>query len=281
MNAIQIPKVSSHDGLTLPTIGFGTYKLRGNAGADAIARAISNGYSLLDSAFNYENEGTIGQGIRAAGRERSGITVTSKLPGRHHDYDDALATIEESVFRTGLGHIDLYLIHWPNPKVDKYVEAWKALIAAKERGIIRAIGVSNFLPEHIERLESETGVLPAVNQIELHPYFPQVEAVDYHRSRGIITQGWSPIGRGNEVLTEPVVTELATKYGVDAAGIVLAWHVARRVVALPKAGSDEHQISNLNAATIALTNDEVDAITALGKPDGRNKGQDPATYEEF
>lgn len=281
MNAIQIPKVTSHDGLTLPTIGLGTYKLKGNAGADAIARAIGNGYSLLDSAFNYENEGTIGQGIRAAGRERSGITVTSKLPGRHHDYEEALATIEESVFRTGLGHIDLYLIHWPNPKVDKYVEAWKALIAAKERGIIRAIGVSNFLPEHIDRLESETGVLPAVNQIELHPYFPQVEAVEFHRSRGIITQAWSPIGRGNEVLTEPVVAELAAKYGVDAAGIVLAWHVARRVVALPKAGSDEHQISNLNAATIALKNDEVDAITALGKPDGRNKGQDPATYEEF
>lgn len=281
MNAIQIPKVTSHDGLTLPTIGFGTYKLKGNTGADAVARAIGNGYSLLDSAFNYENEGTVGQGIRAAGRERSGITVTSKLPGRHHDYEEALAAIEESVYRTGLGHIDLYLIHWPNPKVDKYVEAWKALIAAKERGIIRAIGVSNFLPEHIDRLESETGVLPAINQIELHPYFPQVEAVEYHRSRGIITQAWSPIGRGNDVLDEPVVTELATKYGVDAAGIVLAWHVARRVVALPKAGSDEHQISNLNAATISLKNDEVDAITALGRADGRNKGQDPATYEEF
>lgn len=281
MDSVQRPKVTSHDGLTLPTIGFGTYKLKGNAGVDAIARAIGNGYSLIDSAFNYENEGTVGQAIRAAGRERSGITVTSKLPGRHHEFADAIPTIEESVARTGLGHIDLYLIHWPNPKTDKYVEAWKALIEAKERGIIRAIGVSNFLPEHLERLEAETGVLPSVNQIELHPYFPQVEAVEYHRSRGIITQAWSPIGRGNEILTELVVTELATKYGVDAAAIVLAWHVARRVVALPKAGSDEHQVSNLNAGSIALKNEEVEAITALGKPDGRNKGQDPATYEEF
>lgn len=276
-----VPTVLAHDGLELPAIGFGTYKLKGREGADAIARAIGNGYALLDSAFNYENEGTVGQAVRAAGRERSGLTITSKLPGRRHGYDEALETIEESVFRSGIGYIDLYLIHWPNPRVDRYVEAWRALVEAKERGLVRAIGVSNFLPEHLERLERETGVLPSVNQIELHPHFPQDEAVAYHRERGIITEAWSPIGRGNEILSEPVIGEIAEKYGKDPAAIVLAWNVARKVVPLPKATSDGHQLSNLAAGSIRLSADEIDAITALGRPDGRIKDQDPATYEEF
>ncbi|WP_333617728.1 aldo/keto reductase [Dietzia sp.] len=276
-----IPKVHSHDGLELPAIGFGTYKLKGREGTDAIARAIGNGYSLLDSAFNYENEGTVGQAVRAAGRERAGLTITSKLPGRHHEYAAAMQTIEESVFRTGIGYIDLYLVHWPNPKQGKFVDAWRALIDARERGLVGAIGVSNFLPEHIETLERETGVRPAVNQIELHPHFPQEDMVAFHRENGIITQAWSPIGRANEILSEPVIGEIAEKKGKDPAAIVLAWDVARRVVPLPKASSDEHQLSNLAAGSIELSDDEIAAITALGRLDGRIKGQDPETYEEF
>lgn len=280
-HAGAVPDVEAYDGFAIPAIGFGTYKLKGAAGADVVARAVGNGYRLLDSAFNYENEGSVGRGVHASNLDRAALMVSSKLPGRHHDYDEAIETIEESVFRTGLGYLDLYLIHWPNPQVDKYVDAWRALIDARSRGLIKAIGVSNFLPEHLERLERETGVLPVVNQIELHPFFPQAEAVAYHHERGIITQAWSPIGRGNSITQQPVIREIAAAHGIDPAAAVLAWDVARGVVPLPKASSDAHQQGNLAAAHVRLSDDEVAAITALGRADGRIADQDPATYQEF
>lgn len=207
--------------------------------------------------------------------------MTSKLPGRHHEHDAALRTIEESVYRTGLDAIDLYLIHWPNPITDRYVEAWGALLEARERGLVRQVGVSNFLPEHIERLERETGVLPVVNQIEVHPFFPQQEALDYHRERGIITEAWSPVGRGREPMHAEAVAEIAAARGISPVQAILAWHVARGVVPLPKSQNPDRQRENLAAAEIRLSDAEIDAITALGRPDGRLAGQDPAVYEEF
>lgn len=272
---------TAHDGLTLPAIGFGTYKLKGSDGADVIARAIDTGYTLLDSAFNYENEGTLGQGIARSGVDRDRLIVTSKLPGRHQKHDEAIATIEESVYRTGLDHLDLYLIHWPNPKQGLYVEAWTALIEAKKRGLVRAIGVCNFLPEHLEKLQSETGVLPEVNQIELHPYFPQIEQVAFDAAHGIITEAWSPLGRGSDLLSNPVLAPIAAAHDATPGQIVLAWDLARGVVPIPKASSPERQTGNLAAAEITLTPEEVEVITALGRPDGRLADQDPATYEEF
>ncbi|WP_448256911.1 aldo/keto reductase [Microbacterium aurum] len=272
---------TAHDGLTLPAIGFGTYKLNGSEGADTIARAVDTGYTLLDSAFNYENEGAVGQGVRRSGVDRGQLIVTSKLPGRHQKYDEAITTIQESVYRTGLDHLDLYLIHWPNPKQGLYVEAWTALIEAKKRGLVRAIGVCNFLPEHLEKLQSETGVLPEVNQIELHPYFPQTEQVAFDAAHGIITEAWSPLGRGNDLLSDPVLAPIAAAHDATPGQIVLAWGVARGVVPIPKAASQDRQTGNLAAAEITLTPEEVAAITALGRPDGRLAGQDPATYEEF
>ncbi|MET8089806.1 aldo/keto reductase [Micromonospora sp. NPDC005220] len=278
---MAIPQLTAADGTTLPAIGLGTYRLNGSAGVDAIGHAIRTGYRLLDSAVNYENEGAVGRAARSAGDVRNELVVTSKLPGRHHRYDEALTTIEESVFRTGLDHIDLYLIHWPNPKVDLYVQAWRALIEARERGLVRHIGLSNFLPEHIERLVAETGVAPVVNQIEVHPYFPQQEAIDYHREHGILVQGWSPLGRGNDLQEHPVVVEIATAHGVSPAQTILAWHVARQVIPLPKAASPQRQAENLDVFNIKLTDAQVEAITALGRPDGRLADQDPAVYEEF
>lgn len=271
----------AHDGFALPAIGLGTYKLNGIAGATAVRSAVEGGYRLLDSAFNYENEGAVGRGARDSGAERSSIVFTSKLPGRHHEYDAALRTVEESVFRSGLDAIDLYLIHWPNPVTGRYVEAWRALVEARERGLVRHIGVSNFLPEHLERIEAETGVRPVVNQIELHPYFPQVEAVDYHREHGIITEAWSPVRRGDDVTGEPVVAEIAAAHGITPVQAILAWHVARDVVPLPKSADPGRQRENLAAAEVVLAPAEVAAITALGRPDGRLRDQDPAVYEEF
>ncbi|MEU8213759.1 aldo/keto reductase [Micromonospora sp. NPDC049044] len=278
---MTIPHLTAADGTTLPAIGLGTYKLNGSAGVDAIGHAIRAGYRLLDSAVNYENEGAVGRAVRSAGDVRDEVIVTSKLPGRHHSYDEALTTIEESVFRTGLDRVDLYLIHWPNPKQDLYVQAWRALIEARERGLVRHIGLSNFLPEHIDRLVAETGVAPVVNQIEVHPHFPQREALDYHREHGILVQGWSPLGHGNDLQQHPVIAEIAKAHGVSPAQTILAWHVARQVIPLPKAASPQRQAENLDVFGITLTDAQVEAITALGRPDGRLADQDPAVYEEF
>jgi diketogulonate reductase-like aldo/keto reductase len=164
----------------------------------------------------------------------------------------------------GLGHIDLLLIHWPNPSRGLYVEAWKALIDAKDRGLVRHIGVSNFLPEHLQEVEDATGVRPEVNQIELHPHFPQEEALRFHREKGIITQAWSPIGRAGDVLAEPVIGDVAAAHGITPTQAVLAWHIARGVLPLPKSADAHRQAENLASAQVVLTKD-----------------QDPAVYEEF
>lgn len=275
-----LPLRTAHNGFTLPAIGLGTYRLNGETGATAIAAGIDAGYRLVDSAFNYENEGTVGRGVADAATDRAEVIVTTKLPGRHHPSDKARWSIEESRLRLGLDATDLHLIHWPNPIQDEYVQAWEALVEAQQRGTVRQIGVSNFLPEHLERLKRETGVLPVVNQIELHPYFPQTEQLAYHREHGIITEAWSPIGRAKALLEEPVIGEIAAAHGIAPAQAVLAWHVARESVAIPKASSLEHQRANLAAASVVLDDAQVEAITALGRADGRLFDADPRSHEE-
>lgn len=271
----------AHNGFALPTQGLGTYDFRGEAGADAVRSGIESGYRLIDSAFNYENEGAVGWGVSGAAVDRAELIVTSKLAGRHHEREKALFAIEESRFRLGVDAIDLFLIHWPLPRVDSYVEAWQALVEARERGLVRQIGVSNFLPEHLERIEDATGVRPVVNQIELHPRFPQEEALAYHRAQGILTEAWSPLGRAGDVLDDPTITRVAAAHGITPAQAVLAWHAGRGVIAIPKAASPEHQALNLASAQVRLSAEEIAAITALGAPDGRLWDADPATHEEF
>lgn len=269
------------DGFKIPKVGFGTVNMQGAQGVRRIEMALNNGYRLLDSAFNYENEGTVGRAIRNSSVPRDQITVTSKLPGRYHSYQAALNTIEESVLRTGLDYIDLYLIHWPNPKQELYVEAWQALIDARKTGLIRSIGVSNFLPEHIDRLEKETGVLPVINQIELHPYFNQAEQRAYDASKNIVTQSWSPLGRDNASMQEDAILEIAKKYGKTPAQVVLRWNIEQNVLPIPKSTNVSRQAENLSIFDFELTADEVEKINQISKPDGRNKGQNPAVYEEF
>jgi diketogulonate reductase-like aldo/keto reductase len=275
-----VPTFTAHNGFALPAIGLGTYALNGDAGAEAVAGGIGVGYRLVDTAFNYENEGSVGRGVAASDVDRSEIIVTTKLPGRHHPTAKARTSIEESRSRLGLDATDLHLIHWPNPSQDEYVQAWAALVDAQARGVVRQIGVSNFLPEHLERIERETGVRPVVNQIEVHPYFPQEEQLAYHREHGILTEAWSPLGRAKELLDEAVIHEVAAAHGATPAQTVLAWHVARGTVSIPKASSREHQEANLAAAGIVLDDTEVSAITALGRPDGRLFDADPRTHEE-
>ena len=275
------PTVMLNDGTELPAIGFGTYRLNGAEGVAAMAGAIRAGYRLIDSAVSYDNEGALGAAVWAAGAPRAELRLASKLPGRRHRFAEATAMIEESLWRAGLDHWDLYLLHWPNPSRDLYVEAWGALIEARARGLTRSIGVCNFLPDHLDRLAAETGVTPAVNQIELHPYFPQAEARAYHEEHGIITESWSPIGRGNDVTEQPVVQEVARAHGVTPVQAVLRWHVELGAVPLPKAAGLDRQRENLDISGFALAADEVDAISGLARDDGRLADQDPAVYEEL
>ena len=275
-----IPQYTLNDGTTLPAIGFGTYPLRGQAGVAAMTDALAAGYRLLDSAFNYDNEGAVGAAVRASGVPREEVRVTSKLPGRYHAHDAAVHAVEESVLRTGLDHLDMYLIHWPLPRRDRYVEAWQALIECRERGLVRSIGVSNFLPEHLERIERETGVAPAVNQVELHPWLPQDEQQAYHDAHGIRTEAWAPVGEDSGLRDEPVISQIAAAHGVTPTQVILRWDVERGIVPLPKSFSPVHRRENIDVFGFALAADEVAAISALGRAH-RLFGADPATHEEL
>ncbi|MGO1316805.1 MAG: aldo/keto reductase [Cellulomonadaceae bacterium] len=276
-----IPTYTLNDGTVVPAIGFGTYTLKGVSGVDAITSALDLGYRLLDSAYNYENEGTVGKAVRESGVPRSEILVTSKLPGRYQAYDDAITTVHESLYRTGLDYLDLYLIHWPNPKQGTYVEAWQALIDLKEQGLLRSIGVCNFLPEHLDRLEKATGVVPAVNQIELHPYFPQAEQRADDAARGIRTESWSPLGRASSVLEDPLIAQIADTHGVSNGQVILRWHTQLGSIPIPKSAHPQRQRENLEIFEFELAPDEIEAIGTLARPDGRIADQDPAVYEEF
>ncbi|HLR18349.1 MAG TPA: aldo/keto reductase [Staphylococcus sp.] len=269
------------DGQLLPQIGFGTYKLNGSQGVHAIVNALDQGYRILDTAYNYENEGTVGKAIERSHVSRDQIIVTSKLPGRYQTYDAAMTAIQESIFRLNVEYIDLYLIHWPNPRQNQYVEAWQAMIDAQKAGLIKSIGVCNFLPEHIERLEKETGVLPTVNQIELHPYFNQQKMIEFNNSKGIITEAWSPLGRASEVINDENIGEIAQKYNKTIPQIILRWHVQLGVVPIPKATAIGRQIENIEVFDFALELEDMEKINNLTQEDGRLKGQDPAMYEEF
>ncbi|MGC5748564.1 aldo/keto reductase [Gluconobacter sp. NFX36] len=278
---MTIPTLTLKDGTTFPAITFGTYKLNGAAGVEAMKSALSVGYDALDSAFNYENEGAVGRAARDSGRDRKDLRIASKLPGRHHAYDEVLATIEESLYRAQLDYYDLYYIHWPNPNQGKYVEAWKALIEARKRGQIRSIAVCNFLPEHLERLEVETGVLPSINQIELHPYFPQDEMRKWNQDHGILTQAWSPLGRASDLLTNPLLEKIAKRVGKGVGQVILRWHHQLGSVPIPKSATPERQIENMSIFDFTLTDEDMATIATLARPNGRLKNQDPAVYEEF
>lgn len=270
-----------NDGQIIPEIGFGTYQLNGNKGSQSIVSAINNGYRMLDTAYNYENEGAVGEAINRTSIPRTELTVTSKLPGRYYKKDQAIATIQESLYRTHLDYFDLYLLHWPNPKRDMYVEAWDALIEAQKFGLVKSIGVCNFLPEHLDRLERETGVIPAINQIELHPYFNQEEMRNYDSKHGIVTMDWSPLGRASSVLNNPLLMELSEKYDKSVGQIILRWEHQIDTLPIPKSSNPNRQKENIDIFDFEISDDDIKKINSLTKVDGRNKNQDPAEYEEF
>lgn len=278
---MNIPTIKLHDGYEIPAIGLGTVYLRGEPGVDAITSAIRNGYRLIDSAIRYDNEGAVGEAIRQSGIPREQLFLTSKLRAQYYNYEDALEMIRESLYRANLDYWDLFLLHWPNPKQDKYVEAWRALIQAKENGWIRSIGVSNFMPEHLDRLIEETGEKPVINQIEMHPYFSQVEQHQADKERGIITEAWSPLSRARTVTHDETIAELARQKGKTVAQVILRWHVQLGVIPLPRSSSELHQKENLDVFNFELTDDEMETLNSLTKQDGRIDNQDPREYEEY
>jgi 2,5-diketo-D-gluconate reductase A len=274
-----IPELQLNDGGTLPAIGLGTYQLRGPEGVASILAGIRSGYRLLDTALNYQNEREVGEAVRTSGLDRDELLITTKLPGRHHGYDETLASFEESRANLGVEYVDLYLIHWPLPRVGKYLDSWKAMIELRDRGLIRSIGVSNFTPRLLQELIDETGVAPAVNQVELHPYFPQGPLREFHATHGIVTESWSPLARKRDVASEQVVEDIAAAHSVTPMQAVLRWHLQLGALPIPKSSDPERQRANLDVFGFALTDDEVTAISAL--EDDRIWGADPETHEEF
>ncbi|HNO15405.1 MAG TPA: aldo/keto reductase [Actinomycetota bacterium] len=277
----MVPRVTLNDGNSLPAIGFGTYPLRGDEAVAAIGSALEIGYRLIDTAVNYGNEADVGRAVRQSGLARDDIQITSKLPGRHHAYDDAIRSVEESLQRLQVDYLDLHLIHWPNPSVGKYLQAWQALIDLRERGLIRSIGVSNFTQAHLGRIIDETGVVPAVNQIELHPRFPQEHMRAVDTDLGIITQAWSPMGKARAPLDEPAVLDAAQRLGVAPGQVILRWHIQIGSLPIPKSADPQRQRENFDVFDFALTDSEVSAISALAETDGRLFGGDPDVHEEM
>ncbi|MDW0108884.1 aldo/keto reductase [Sporosarcina aquimarina] len=278
-----IPSFRLNDSTSLPSIGFGTVNINGAQGVTSVLSTIEAGYRLIDTSTNYNNEGMVGEAIRRSSVPREELMISSKLPGHSHEYDKAILMIQESLYRLGLDYFDKYLIHWPLPKQGNYEEAWQALVDAQKFGLIKTIGVSNFLPEHLERIIEKTGVTPATNQIERHPYFNNNELVEYNKSRGIVTEAWSPLGRKiNDVLTNDTIVAIAEKYNREPAQIIIRWNLQNGVLPIVKSSSTEHQKANLDVFDFELSEEDIQTIDSLDKGEaGRVEGQHPNEYEEF
>lgn len=279
----SIPTYTLNDGQEVPVIGLGTVGIKGAKGVNEVLDALDNGYRLIDTSTNYNNEGMVGEAIRRSSVPRDQILVSSKLPGAKHKYEDAIQMIQESLYRIGIDYFDKYLIHWPLPKQDQYVEAWQALVDAQKFGLIRSIGVSNFLPEHLDRIIEETGVTPATNQIERHPYFTNKRVIEYNKEHGILTEAWSPFGRKiNDLLENEMIASLAEKHKKSVGQIILRWNYQEHILTIPKASSNKHQRENMDIFDFTLSDEEMKMIDSLDKGlDGLVEGQHPNEYEEF
>ncbi|MFC7405934.1 aldo/keto reductase [Georgenia alba] len=273
----SLPDLTLNDGTTLPAIGFGTWTLRGSDATEQVASALEAGYRLIDTAASYGNEAEVGRAVAESGIARSQIAVTSKLAGPDHGYDATLRAVERSLAALGLDRLDLYLIHWPLPARDLYVDTWRAFIRLRDEGVVRSVGVSNFTAAHLDRVIAETGVTPAVNQIELHPGFVQEQMRAAHATRGILTQSWGPLGRGRGILDAEAVREVAQAHGVTPAQAVLRWHHQLGAQPLPKSGDPTRQRENLDIAGFTLDEEQMARIASLPQ---RRLGGDPDTHEE-
>lgn len=276
MTAIPaVPALPFHDGSSVPQLGYGVWQVEDDVAADVVVQAIEAGYRHIDTAAGYQNEGGVGRAVKASGVPREDLFITTKLANEDQGFDSAKQALESSLGKLDTDYVDLYLIHWASPQRGTYLESWKSLIELQKEGKAKSIGVSNFPIEQLEEIIAETGVVPVMHQIELHPEFQQSELRDYHADKGILTEAWSPLGQGGDILQNPAITGIAEAHGADAGQVIIAWHLAIGNVVIPKSVTPERIVSNFAAAQLELTHEEIEKINALDRADGRI-GADPA-----
>lgn len=266
----DLPLLHGH---RIPRIGLGTWPLVGDDCARMVEMGIRLGYRLIDTAEKYGNQDAVRAGLRASGIPRSEVFISSKFNKEHHSVDGVQRAYDASLAMLGVDYLDLYLIHWPVPALDRYVDAWRGLVKLWEEGRVKAIGVSNFKAHHLDRIIDETGVVPDVDQIQLSVDIARREQREHHRAHGIVTEGWSPLGRGGPLLTDPVVAEIAARHGKSAAQIVLRWQVDEGVVPVGRASSEAHLAQNIDIFDFSLTSEDLTALSALDQ--GEQAARDP------
>jgi len=268
-------QIKLNDGSAIPQLGLGVWQVDPAITAQVVRWGIEAGYRSIDTAEGYGNEEGVGQAIRTAGVPRSELFITSKLRNGAHQRDLALRAFDETMSKLGIEQIDLFLIHWPVPSQGKYVEAWKTLVELRDNGRIKSIGVSNFNRDHLERIIGETGVTPAVNQIELHPRFQQRDKREFHTRHDIRTESWSPLGSGR-LLQDPIIDSIARKHGKSVAQTIIRWHLQEGLIVIPKSVHKERIVSNFDVFGFELDADDLKIINGMDSPDGRT-GSNPAT----
>lgn len=271
----KVPPITLNNGVEMPQLGFGVWQVPDAEAETAVAAALEAGYRSIDTAAAYGNEEGTGRAIAASGIPREDLFVTTKLWNTDHGYDSALRAFDASLSKLGLDHVDLYLIHWPTPARGRYVDTYRAFEKLYAEGRVRAIGVSNFEREHLEHLIAETSVVPAVDQIELHPHLQQRAAREYHAQQGIATEAWSPLGQGKGLLEVPAIVAIAQKHGRTPAQVVLRWHIQLGNVVIPKSVTPSRIKENIDVFGFSLDTEDLAAISALDE--GRRLGPDPAT----
>ncbi|ODA96104.1 2,5-diketo-D-gluconic acid reductase [Mesorhizobium sp. SEMIA 3007] len=264
-----------NDGTAIPQLGLGVWQVDHGITADVVGWAIKAGYRLIDTAQGYRNEEGVGEAIRAADVPRSELYITSKLRNGAHERDAALRAFDDTMEKLGIEQLDLFLIHWPVPSRDKYVEAWKTLIELKQAGRIKSIGVSNFNRDHLERIIGETGVVPVANQIELHPRFQQRALREFHAGHDIQTESWSPLGSGR-LLGDPTIAGIAAKHGKSAAQAIIRWHLQQGLIVIPKSIHQDRIAANFDVFDFELDTQDLKTIAGMDSADGRD-GPNPAT----
>ncbi|MYW31598.1 aldo/keto reductase [Streptomyces sp. SID2119] len=272
----QVPSITLNNGLEMPQLGFGVWQVPDDEAAKAVAKAIESGYRSIDTAAIYKNEKGTGRAIAASGVPRDELFVTTKLWNSEQGYDSTLRAFDASLDKLGLDHVDLYLIHWPVPAKDAYTDTYRAFEKIYADGRAKAIGVSNFHPEHLKRLLAETSVVPVLNQIELHPQLQQAEARAFHAEHGIATEAWSPLGQGKGLLEVPTVVAIAQKHGRTPAQAVLRWHLQTGNIVIPKSVTPSRIEENLDVLGFELDADDLAAFAALDE--GKRLGPDPAEF---
>ena len=273
------PTLTFNDGNTIPQLGYGVWQVEDDVAEKVVRQAFEAGFRHIDTAKIYGNESGVGRAIASSGLSAEEIFITTKLWNADQGYESTLAAFEESMDRLGLESLDLYLIHWQQPKQDKFVDTWKALIELKKRGRVKSIGVSNFTVEGLQRIIDETGVVPVINQVELHPFFNQAELRAFNASKGILTQAWSPLGQGGELLENATVAEIAAKHDATPAQVVIAWHLAIGNVVIPKSVTESRIQENFAALSVTLDAADVEAINGLDRGAEGRIGPDPAVSD--